>query len=127
MTAANVAIMSVIGEKLPTGAAEDSFNLLPALLGERQSRPMRDAIVNHSGNGVFAIRQGDWKLIQGLGSGGFTQPARVQPTPDGPKGQLYNLAEEISETNNLYAAKPDVVARLTALLEQYQKAGRSRP
>jgi arylsulfatase A-like enzyme len=87
---------------------------------------MRDAIVNHSGNGVFAIRQGDWKLIQGLGSGGFTAPARVQPTPDGPKGQLYNLAEDISETNNLYLTNPDVVARLTALLEQCRQRTSTR-
>lgn len=116
---------AIVGEKLPADAAEDSFNLLPALLGEETSQPLRDAIVNHSGNGVFAIRRGEWKLVQGLGSGGFTPPARVQPAPDGPKGQLYNLAEDISERNNLYQDRPEIVARLSDLLEKYRREGRS--
>ncbi|HKS35932.1 MAG TPA: arylsulfatase [Verrucomicrobiae bacterium] len=117
---------ALLGEKLPADSGEDSFNLLPALLGEKSVEPMRDAIVNHSGNGVFAIRQGSWKLVQGLGSGGFTQPARVEPTPDGPKGQLYNLTEDISETSNLYLEKQEIVARLSALLEKYRRDARSR-
>lgn len=117
---------ALLDEKLPTDTGEDSFDLLPALLGEKSARPMRDAIVNHSGNGVFAIRQGSWKLVRGLGSGGFTQPASVQPTSDGPQGQLYNLAQDIAETNNLYQEKPEIVARLSTLLEKYRREDRSR-
>ena len=117
---------ALLGEKITDDVGEDSFNLLPALLAEKSVGPMRDAIVLHSGNGVFAIRQGSWKLIQGLGSGGFSQPVKVQPTSDGPKGQLYNLAEDIAETNNLYLAKPDLVERLTVVLEKYRREGRSR-
>ena len=117
---------ALIEENLPADAGEDSFNLLPALLNERPAGPTRDTIVLHSGNGVFAIRQGSWKLIQGLGSGGFTQPATVQPAPDGPTGQLYNLVEDMGETNNLYEEKPEIVTRLSALLEKYRQQGRSR-
>jgi hypothetical protein len=88
---------------------------------------MREATVHHSGNGLFAIRQGPWKLITGLGSGGFTAPRQIQPKPGGPAGQLYNLAEDPGEQQNLWAEQTDVVKRLTALLERYQQQGHSRP
>jgi hypothetical protein len=76
---------------------------------------------------MFAIRQGDWKLVEGLGSGGFTPPNREKPTPGGPAGQLYNLADDPGEQANLYAKRPDAVKRLGELLERYRKQGHSRP
>lgn len=41
-------------------------------------------------------------------------------------GQLYNLADDPAERNNLYEKPPEVVARLTRLLDQTRKSGRSR-
>ena len=41
--------------------------------------------------------------------------------------QLYDLARDIGETNNVQAAHPEVVARLTRLLETYVAEGRSTP
>ena len=83
--------------------------------------------MHHSINGTFAIRQGSWKLIEGLGSGGFTPPRSVEPGPGDPLGQLYHLRDDPGETNNLYAERPEVVARLTALLNRYREQGYSRP
>ncbi|MEC9352513.1 MAG: sulfatase, partial [Planctomycetota bacterium] len=107
--------------------AEDSYNILPALLGEARKDPIREATVHHSLSGMFAIRQGSWKLVVGRGSGGFTNPRRIKPKPGEPKGQLYNLAEDPTEKNNLYLEKPEVVARLGKLLDKYRKSGRSTP
>jgi hypothetical protein len=76
---------------------------------------------------MFAIRQGPWKLIDGLGSGGFTAPPKIEPEPDGPKGQLYNLDDDPAEQTNLWAERPEIVAHLTALLERYKQQGHSRP
>jgi arylsulfatase A-like enzyme len=118
---------AVVGGRLPDSAGEDSYNLLPALLGERPDRPVREAVVHHSGGGMFAVRQGDWKLIEGLGSGGFTPPNREKPKPGGPAGQLYNLADDPGEQTNLYAKRPEVVKRLGELLGRYRKQGHSRP
>ena len=70
--------------RLPRDTAEDSYNLLPALQGTA-TRPIRNAIVHHSNDGVFSIREGSWKLILGLGSGGFSSPRKFDPTPDGPE------------------------------------------
>ena len=118
---------AIIGKEVPKNSAEDSYNILPALLGEARKDPIREATVHHSLSGMFAIRQGSWKLIVGRGSGGFTNPRRVKPKPGEPKGQLYNLAEDPTEKNNLYLEKPEVVARLGKLLEKYRKSGRSAP
>ena len=73
-------------------------------------------MVHSSSIGYFAIRKGDWKLIEGMGSGGFTEPRDVAPKPGGPTGQLYNLATDIAETNDLYIEHPEKVKELRALL-----------
>ncbi len=119
-------VSAILGEPLPADAAEDSVSFLPALLGAAANAPGREAIVHHSNDGTFAIRQGPWKLAFALGSHGFSEPRTVEPTPGGPQGQLFNLDDDPAEERNLWLEKPDVVARLTALLERYQAGGRSR-
>ena len=118
-------VAAVVGTKLPSNAGEDSYNLLPALLGTHH-RPIRDAIVHHSSLGMFGIRQGHWKLELGLGSGGFSPPQREEPAPGGPAGQLYDHSKDPAERYNLYQTYPDVVERLSRLLEKYQSQGYSR-
>jgi len=99
-----------------SGDGEDSESFLPILLGQIQGP--RSPVIHHSAQGMFAIREGDWKLIEGLGSGGFTKPSVIEPEEGGPVGQLYNLAEDPSETTNLYQERPDVVERLTLELDE---------
>lgn len=111
--------------KLPKEAGEDSFDLLPVLLGQSLEEPIRNAIVHHSSDGTFAIRQGEWKLAMALGSHGFSEPKEVTPQPGQAEGQLYNLREDPEEKNNLWLQRPETVARLKALLEKYQREGRS--
>ena len=119
-------IGEILDEDLPENAGEDSISILPALVNHQLDQPIRDTIINHSANGTFAIRQGAWKLIQGLGSGGFSSPQTLEPSLDGPKGQLYNLDDDPSETNNLYLEQPECVEQLTKLLDTYQDQGYSR-
>jgi hypothetical protein len=76
---------------------------------------------------MFSIRQRPWKLVLGRGSGGFTKPAKVEPKEGEPAGQLYNIDEDPAETRNVWQKHPDVVERLTRLLESYKEAGRSAP
>jgi len=116
----------VLGVGLPDDAGEDSFSILPTLLGRQDTQPVRPATVTISSRGVLAIRQGPWKLIKGLGSGGFSQPSHVKPVPSGPQGQLYNLSHDPGETHNLWSEQPEIVNRLTDLLEEHKTRGRSR-
>ena len=85
---------AMVGQELPADAGEDSRNILTVLMGESQKEIIRQDVVLHSWDGMFAIREGDWKLIEDLGSGGFSQPRREQPNPGGLQGQLYNLADD---------------------------------
>ncbi len=88
---------------------------------------VRDTVIHHSAQGLFAVRRGPWKLALGRGSGGFTQPAAITPAAGEPQGELYNMADDPQETRNLWADRPGVVQSLTALLDQYRSDGRSRP
>jgi arylsulfatase A-like enzyme len=117
----------IVGYELPASAAPDSYSLLPALLGQQRDAPLREALVHHSGDGLFSIRRGPWKLIVGLGSGGFSEPVHAEPQPGGPMGQLYHLDDDLVESENLWLQRPDVVGELTALLTRYQQQGYSRP
>jgi hypothetical protein len=82
-----------VGKELPAAAGPDSFSFLPALEG-RTSR--RAPIVMQSGGGFMTIRSGRWKLIEGLGSGGFSQPSRITPGPGDLAGQLCDRAGEVT-------------------------------
>ena len=118
----------IVGEHLPDNAAEDSFSILPAMLNEKLGSSGRAAVVHHSSRGEFAIRQGRWKLVLCKGSGGnsyTTGPNAVKP--DDPPGQLYDMQTDYQEIWNLYNDRPEIVAGLTSLLEQYKRQGRSRP
>jgi arylsulfatase A-like enzyme len=119
---------SILGTELPRDAGEDSYDILPALLGQRLSQPIREATVHHAGDGSFSIRQRRWKLELTPSSGGYgnlnDEEVRQRNLPP---IQLYDLEADIAETRNVYDLYPDVVERLTALLESYQGRGRSTP
>ncbi len=123
----HLTIALLIGEELPEGAAPDSYGVSSALLGRPHHEPIREAIVSHSDNGAFAIRQGPWKASFGTdGSGGRVTPADEPPSPDR-GGQLYNLKEDPGEQTNHYGEKTEIEERLRRLLESYQESGRSAP
>ena len=111
----------IIGAKLPDTAGEDSVSILPVLLGTEKT-PIREAVVHHSINGNFAIRQGQWKLELCPDSGGWSKDAPVK-TP----AQLYDMSRDVGERTNEYAEHPEIVSRLTKLLETYVADGRSTP
>ena len=105
---------------LPETAGEDSFSLMPLLKGE--DRPVRENAVSTSMGGTPALRSGSWKYIPAPGSGGWGSGGdQSQPV------QLYNLAEDLSETNNLAASMPAKVAEMRSLLEKLIVDGRSTP
>ena len=91
-------------------AGEDSVSLLPALLGTSDA-PTREATIHQSPRGDLAIRQGAWKLI--FHAAGHRE--------------LFKLDDDLSETNNVLAANPEIATRLTALMQSYIDSGRSTP
>ena len=109
----------ILGAKLPDNAGEDSVSILPLLKG--QDQPVREAAVHHSIQGMFALRQGNTKLIFGPGSGGWSRNG-----DDKALVQLYNMRQDAGERQNRQEDNADV-ARLTQLMEKYIADGRSTP
>src|SRR4030095_15823498 len=72
----------IVGEKLPPNAGEDSYSILPDLAG-RSNSTRRESVVNHSGQGVFAIRTKQWKLEFCPGSGGWASPRDPEAAAQG--------------------------------------------
>ena len=119
---------AILNKSLPDNAGEDSYNILPALLGEHYDKPIREATVHHSIDGSFAIRQGKWKLELCGGSGGWSQPGNNLAKEIGlPEIQLYDLSTDPKEENNLQEQYPGVVEDLSSLLQKYMEEGRSTP
>lgn len=119
---------AIVGTKVPANGGEDSYNILPALLGKPRKEPIREATVHHAGDGSFSIRKGKWKLELCPGSGGWSPPSQQAAIEKGlPTIQLYDLENDIAETTNVYDKFPDVVSDLKELLEKYKKNGRSAP
>ena len=116
----------VLGVKLDKNSGEDSQSILPVLFHDKNNIEKEIPIIHHSSLGYFAIREGDWKLIEKRGSGGFSPPAIYEPKPGEPVGQLYNLKKDPSETKNVYSDYPEITQRLKYILEEVKEEGRSR-
>ncbi|MBK8035847.1 MAG: arylsulfatase [Verrucomicrobiaceae bacterium] len=116
---------AILDAKLPENAAEDSVSLLPALLG-KDNAPLHEHVVHHSISGRFAIRQGNWKLALCPGSGGWGKPGDADAAKQGlPAVQLHDLSTDPAETTNVHDKHPEVVQRLTKLLDDIIAKGRS--
>jgi arylsulfatase A-like enzyme len=105
-------LAEITNATVPKGQAVDSHSFLPQLDGKPASP--RPGVINHSGAGMFAIREGNWKLIAGNGSGGRQAP---KGKPFARPYQLYDLESDIAETKNLIESHADIAARLEEELE----------
>jgi arylsulfatase A-like enzyme len=118
---------AIVGEKLPSPGqgAEDSANFLPALLGEQTKAPLRTDMILHSNDGVFAIRKGPWKWIEGVPVKQIAPGIRKAHAGEFQR-LLFNLKDDPRETTDESARHPEVVAELEALLNRYRDGGYSR-
>jgi len=116
----------ITGAQIPDNAAEDSFSILPDLLGTA-TKPVREATVHASIDGSLAIRQGKWKLEICPGSGGWSAPRTPKELAGLPEVQLYDMTQDIGERRNQQAEQTETVDRLTTLLQSYIDQGRSTP
>ena len=120
---------AMLGEKLPAHAGEDSYDIMPALLGKKLAQPIREATVLHSSKGALAIRQGDWVLIDAPSGDGNHEPEWFKQERGYPTntlaGELYNLRDDLMQRKNLYGEKPEIVKHLKPLLDKYKSEGRS--
>ncbi len=88
--------------------AMEGVNLLPHLQGANPLAPHDKLFWRHI-NGSWAVRAGDWKLIEDTEG----------------KRHLFNLVADLSEKNNLLASHPEIAARLMADWQQWNATNAS--
>jgi arylsulfatase A-like enzyme len=112
---------ALASQTLDPADAPDSFNVLPALLGE--SATGRDYVLEHAGQ--VAIREGQWKFIPGTDAGGAKKAAGKR-SPQGGLA-LYDLAQDPAESENVASQHPELVERLSRRLEELRAQEKGRP
>ncbi len=122
---------AVVDAKLPVKSAEDSFNILPVLLGKQGKTPVREYTLHQTISLALAIRSGPWVYLDHKGSGGNDYSkgplkafALPELSPNAP-GQLYNLETDPGQLTNLYHKQPEIVSRLKKKIAEFKETGRS--
>ena len=118
---------ALAGAALPRGT--DGENLVPYLSGPKPKGFERRLFWRTGPN--YAVRDGAWKLWSvNRAEPGETESTAAGITPDGVQAKassqgvydmLYNLADDPGESRNLAAARPEVVARLKAVIAEWDR------
>ncbi|MBE9461544.1 sulfatase-like hydrolase/transferase [Dyadobacter subterraneus] len=115
---------SITGQKIPDNVAQDSFDFSILFNGNKSTKSIRKSIIHHSIQGMFAIKSGKWKYIDGQGSGGWSKDESA--TVD-LKSQLYDLGKDPTESQNVVEEFPDIAKKLKAELDAQNANGFTRP
>lgn len=112
-------LLKLAGASVEQPLAPDGLDIWPVLT--QGARTPHDAILLMGTQpGKAAIRMDDWKLLLNASQQDAEEaPAEVQRTSE--KVELYNLADDISESNNLAASAPEMVQKLRARLNVFLK------
>ena len=97
--------LGVAGQPMPADKKYDGVNLVPFLAGETKTPPHDRLFWRMANKGAHAIREGTWKLVR---------------LPDMPV-ELFDLATDLGESKNVAPSNPNVVARLIADLDAWDK------
>ena len=124
-------LAAVVGYELPDTAAEDSHDLLPLWTGATMDSP-RTTHIHNTWENAYAIRDGDWTLIQaksGYHSKGYNawERKREYPGDDGNAAELFNMRDDVAQRTNLIDQYPEKAQQLTARLKQIRTQGYSSP
>jgi arylsulfatase A-like enzyme len=127
-------LASVVGYKLEDQDARDSFDMLPVMLGTQdKNKSIRPHMLTQSFRGEFQIRQGNWKYLDHMGSGGVSYDSKIlekyklPETAPNATGQLFNLTSDPGETTNQFFTRADKRKELQELLQYLKSSGRSAP
>ncbi len=86
----------------------DGHNIWPMITSERSFEGTRPTYWKT--NAAYAVRDGRWKLLVNRNTNNV---------------ELYDLENDFRENNNVSSANPEIVEKMKALLEEFQKGDRS--
>jgi arylsulfatase A-like enzyme len=121
-------LAGIQGVALKPGQAEDSFDARQALFAAGSTKPVRDHVILQSADAIYAVRAGDWKLVE-RENAPPTVPRKKKAAAKAKaagRDELSDLAKDPSETTDVAAANPEVVARLRKLLADARERGQTR-
>lgn len=95
--------MAALGKPVESNESIDGVDIIPFLRGDDPRRPHTTMYWRFGEQ--WAVRHGDWKLVVSKGGSG---------TPE-----LYNLAEDVGERNNLASKETDRVLELQKLFDTW--------
>jgi arylsulfatase A-like enzyme len=101
-------VLAAAGAKIDPAWKLDGVDLTPYLTGKNKARPHETMFWRFGGQ--WAVRHGDWKLVVG-------RSAKDGDASSGP--ELFNLARDRNEANDLAAAEPARVAELQKLYDAW--------
>jgi arylsulfatase A len=109
-------LLGLAGGKVPQDRTIDGRDIWPLLSGQVSQSP-HEALFYFKGNRLEAVRSGPWKLaIVRQIEDGMDKPPKGPSKPFTPL--LFNLDNDIGETNDVAAKNPEVVARLQGYIRQ---------
>lgn len=117
----------IVGVELPAASAEDSHDQLALWKGGASART---SIVHNTNANHYAVRQGDWVLIDAPSGtvsqvpAGFDEANGYTKNPHA--GALFDLRSDIGQRKNFFAEQPERVKELQALLTRTRGAGEVR-
>ncbi|MDP7287363.1 MAG: sulfatase-like hydrolase/transferase, partial [Phycisphaerae bacterium] len=113
-------LTKLAGGQAPTDRVIDGKDILPLITAQPNAKSPYEAFFYHTSRGeLAAVRCGKWKL--------HIKPPRTRRRKNQPKpkpvtgAQLFDLSADINEATNLADKHPDVVKKLTALLNSFDK------
>lgn len=110
---------ALTGQKFDATTAPDTKDYLSAFLGK--DKKGRDYLIEHAG--TFSFIKGDWKYIEPSKGQKMSVQTNTELGND-PQPQLYNLAKDIGEKNNLAEANPEKLKELQVELQEVKEKKR---
>ncbi|MGB0599180.1 MAG: sulfatase family protein [Rubripirellula sp.] len=117
---------ALAGVDLPSDSCLDSMNVSAALLGKDNAKGRDHLIQQDNGRGGnYGFRVGDWKLVRHDSKKTRNTGLRLQGRPVN-RFELYNLAEDPSESRNVMKEHPAIAEKMKQRLAELIENGKSR-
>jgi arylsulfatase A-like enzyme len=109
---------SLVGARLPIGAAPDSENHMDTWLGKNNVD--RTCVIEQAANHTLSVRTKEWKYIEPSDGPKLIKTTNVE-TGYNPLPQLYNVLQDVHEENNVAVQHPDMVYKLQNILRHLRQ------
>ncbi len=108
-------LSEIAGTPLPADRKLDTISLTETILEGKPTR--RNVFAYYRRANLEAVRKGDWKLHFWKAAWRSEKNGEKEVSPE-----LYNLRDDIGETNNLYGKHPEIAAEIEAEAEEFRRA-----